>query len=137
MIDVGAKKNAAKGPHEEAGPECHESQHQLRKIASGRKKHFANCAGVITKYKKIVHLQEIAARNPDHRPNLLFALFRTERSHLMFLRYTRLRWPVAALTIHGSLYDKRALLLWRSRVHVSAAVEMIINLSGSTNHASI
>jgi Common central domain of tyrosinase len=59
---------------------------------------------------------------------------RDRNSISMSSRCTRPRWPAAALTVRGSLYDKRTLLLRRSRVHVSTAVEMIIDLSGGANH---
>src|SRR5215469_15698947 len=101
MIDVSAEENAAERPHQETGSKRHESQHQLRKIASSWEKHFADGAGVIAKDEKIVHLQKIAAGDPDDRPDLLFSLFRTELSHCMSSRCTRPRWPVASLTVHG------------------------------------
>jgi hypothetical protein len=36
-----------------------------------------------------------------------------------------------------ALYDKRTLLLRRSGIHVSAAVEMVINFRGGADHAAV
>jgi hypothetical protein len=85
MVDIGAEEDAAEWPHQEAGAEGHEGQHQLGELAAVWKKRLADRAGVIAEDEKVVHFQEVTAGNANHRPDLFAALFRAERRHNRFL----------------------------------------------------
>src|SRR5215472_9235015 len=81
MVDIGAEHDAAERPHQKAGAEGHESEHQLGEFAAGRKEGPADRHGVIAKDEKVVHFQKVAARDADHRPDLVLALFSAEPRH--------------------------------------------------------
>src|SRR4051812_4820508 len=74
MVDIDAEDDRAERPHQKAGPEGHERQHELGELAAARKKCLADRAREIAEDEKIVHLEKIAAGDADHRGNLTGAV---------------------------------------------------------------
>ena len=74
MVDIRAEEKATEWAHQKAGPECQESKTLIgaNSLRSGRRS--SDRARVITKNKKVVHLQEVSAGHAHDRPDLLLSL---------------------------------------------------------------
>ncbi len=68
-IGIGAEYDGAQRPHEKAGSESHQRQHQGEECTAGRKESLADRRGVVTEDHEVIHLQEISAGDAYYRPD--------------------------------------------------------------------
>jgi hypothetical protein len=71
MVDIGAQHDRAQGPHQKTRAEGHQRRHELRELAAAGEEDLSDRARVVAEHEEVVHLQEIAAGDADHRPDLL------------------------------------------------------------------